>query len=236
MKTKKNLGKQYNPFADLYSKLHQSRNMKSKKDFFGSIVRYAPKNLSNAWILDLGCGAGTDLVKYRKMGFKRVEGIDSSDEMCELAVKKFQKNSHNVQIYTARFDSDEFNTSNDFDLVVSKWAIQTAPKIDPVYKTAYGALKKGGIIVFLTVHPLRQFLEKGKCPKNYFKKEIVKSRIFEKQITVEEPSHTMQEYLSPYFIKHFDLLEFKEGFEFPAAEQIKGDTYPTYVIIVARRK
>jgi hypothetical protein len=32
------------------------------------------------------------------------------------------------------------------------------------------------------------------------------------------------------------LIELVEDYEFPAAEQIGGDIYPTYLIVVARKK
>lgn len=114
--------------------------------------------------------------------------------------------------------------------------MQTSAEIAPIYDEAARLLKKGGHFAFLVTHPIRQFIEKKKTGKDYFKKEIVESVIFAGAITVYEPTHTLREYLGKDFTKHFSLIALEEGPEFPAAEKIGGDNYPTYLIIVAQKK
>jgi ubiquinone/menaquinone biosynthesis C-methylase UbiE len=120
-------------------------------------------------------------------------------------------------------------------VVVSKWAIQTSPEIEPIYKEVARVLKPNGAFLFLACHPLRQFLEKKKHPKDYFKKEMVESILFGGKVVVQEPSHTMNEYLSPFFFEHFRLQGYFEGFD-DAIEMVDGDTYPGFSIFRASRK
>lgn len=234
---KKNLEKQYNSSARNYNQLHVGENKKSTEIFFKIIAEHIKKTKVRGRrnLLDLGCGDGTDFEHYSKQGFKCF-GIDASSKMLSLAKKNFP----NVWTEQASFakpqTSFRVHPGINFNVIVSKWAIQTAKDIQSVYENVNHALAQKGYFIFLTVHPLRQFLEKKKLGKNYFKQEIVASEIFNKQITVYEPTHTLQEYLSPYFLKHFEVLEIKEDYEFPAAEQIGGDIYPTHLIVVARKK
>ncbi len=123
--------------------------------------------------------------------------------------------------------SDQF-----FDVVISKWALQTSANIDPIYQEIIRVMKPNGQLIFLSCHPMRQFIEKKRKGKDYFKKEIVESVFFDGQVTAKEPSHTMNEYLSPFFFQHFTLEAFEEGFD-SAAEKIDGDIYPSYFIIKA---
>lgn len=229
---KKKLEKQYDPHAEKYTDLHIGENQKSTNQFFELVEKHSTRSDTlDLQLLDLGCGAGTDFDFYQSLGFV-CHGIDASSEMCALAHKKYPQTS----IVECQFDKKTIFPKESFGVIVSKWALQTTPNIQTVYAEVVRLLAEGGSFIFLTVHPLRQFLEKKKSGKNYFKQEIVASEIFNKQITVYEPTHTMQEYLSPYFLEHFELLEIKEDYEFPAAEQIGGDIYPTHLIVVARKK
>lgn len=130
-------------------------------------------------------------------------------------------------------------TDKKFDGVVSKWAIQTSFDVPQLLREATRVLKVGGMLVFLTKHPMMQWKEKVRDnghPSDYFKQSIVTSNIYDGTIVLKEPSHTMGEYLSPEFLSNFELLSYQEYSEFPASEQIDGDTFPTFFIVVARRK
>ncbi len=238
---KKNLSTQYNNSAKNYEELHTGENKKSTGIFLNIVLRYIEKiqtiehERSLVHLLDLGCGSGTDFELYSKQRKVCCFGLDASQEMISLVEEKFPKK--------IILECEDFSQKNirpfkgfHFQLIVSKWALQTAEDLSIVWENVDRLLVRDGYFIFLTVHPLRQFLEKKKSGKDYFKQEIVASEIFDKQITVYEPTHTMQDYLSPYFLEHFELLEIKEDYEFPAAEQIGGDIYPTHLIVVARKK
>ena len=205
---KKKLETQYSPFAGKYTGLHVGENHGSTDVFFKIVAKYLATMNYSKRLIDLGCGAGTDFDFYSTQHCI-CAGIDASPEMVALAKEK----NRGVIIRRESFsDKTTFNRSS-FNVVVSKWAIQTAKRIEDVYSYVNDVLCQEGYFIFLTVHPLRQFLEKKKSGKNYFKQEIVASEIFDKQITVYEPTHTIQEYLSPYFLKHFELIELVEDYD-----------------------
>ena len=217
--------KQYDAIAKTYSDIFVENNQDSISAYF----RHLSIPFKGKKVLDLGCGDGYDLSKLKTKG-AIIFGIDSSSEMVQLAQKKNPEGT----IKLGSFDKIPFPDQS-FDIALSKWAFQTAAQIDPIYKEVARVLKPHGTFIFLTCHPLRQFIEKKRSGKDYFKKEIVESVFFDGKVTAKEPSHTLDEYLSPTFFKYFVLEEFEEGND-SGAEKIQGDTYPSYFIIKAHLK
>jgi ubiquinone/menaquinone biosynthesis C-methylase UbiE len=216
---------QYNIYANSYAKNVTKFNQESIDAYF----QHIPASLKNKKLLDLGCGNGNDLL-YFKNRKAIIHGLDGSFEMVQLARKA---NPEGI-IEIGSFDKIPFPDQS-FDFIVSKWALQTAKSIQPVYEEIIRVLKPNGSLIYLACHPIRQFLEKKKKKKNYFKKEIVKSSFFNGKVIAFEPSHTMNEYLSPFFFEHFTLESFEEGLD-SAAEKINNDIYPSYFIIKASLK
>lgn len=144
-------------------------------------------------------------------------------------------NKNVTEVRNESFSSKVSFWNNQFGLIVSKYAMQTAENISPIYTDVARLLDKNGYFIFLVVHPFRQFLEKKKQSKDYYKKESIKSIIFGGKITVTEPSHTLSEYINKDFLDAFSLIDLQEESDFPNSEQINGDIYPT-IIIAAQKK
>jgi ubiquinone/menaquinone biosynthesis C-methylase UbiE len=217
--------KQYNAFAKKYSEVFVENNQDSITAYF----RYLDLPLEGKRVLDLGCGDGYDLSQIKLKGAV-ICGIDSSEEMVKLAQ---QKNPEGI-VKTGCFEKIPFQ-DHSFDIVISKWAFQTSPNIDPIYHEIARVMKPNGELIYLASHPIRQFMEKKRKGKDYFKKEIVESVFFDGQVTAKEPSHTLNEYLSPTFFNYFTLEAYEEGYD-SGAEKVDGDIYPSYFIIKARLK
>ena len=148
-------------------------------------------------------------------------------------VKIAQDKNHNGIIKVGHVDNIPFE-DNTFDIVISKWALQLVEYIDPVYKEILRVLKPGGNLIYLSSSPIRQFLLKKSPKRNYFKKEIIKTSFFKGEITDFQPSHTLTEYLSPFFLSHFMLEEYDEGYYESSCENLSNDVYPMYFIMKAR--
>jgi len=225
MKKDKKLIQQYDNFSDTFSVSQVDYNRKSNKKYFEFINQL---NLENKKILDLGCGDGTELEKFESRG-SLVGGVDSSCELVEIAKEK------GLDVTLGSFEKMKFK-NNFFDVVTSKYALQTVHHLEKTYDEVNRVLKKGGIFYFMVVHPFRQFIEKKDKKANYFEKTVVNSVLFDGTITVEEPTHTMSEYINSKVLENFDLVVHEEGEDFISAEQIEGKRYPTYLIIGLKKK
>ena len=157
----KKISKQYDNFANKFS-INQRYENRTNITKFREQLNF---NFKNKKVIDFGCGDGYEL-KFLKRKGAIVYGFDSSKEMVNLA----KKNLKGEQIKEGLFEKVPFE-SNLFDFVISKYALQTSRNIEPIYKEIVRVLKKKGYLIFLVVHPLRQFIEKKK--KTISKKKLL---------------------------------------------------------------
>ncbi len=227
MKTIK-LKKQYkNKVSDIYADVYYQQNQKSRELFY----KILGKNLKGKKLVDLACGDGLDLVYYDKLGADTF-GIDMSKDFVSAAKKNNPKLANQITI-------DDFENlklpKNKFNIVVSKYAIQTSSRIDKVFNEAHRILKPKGEFYLLVTHPIRQYVERRGKNKNYFIPKVVNSILFDGALTVREPAHTFLEYLSPEILSKFDLQLFDEKYD-SAAEQIDGDVYPGFMVMKFKKR
>lgn len=129
---------QYDNFADKYSNIFLEKNQKSITAYF----KQFDFSLKDQQILDLGCGDGHDLSLFKAKGAK-IFGIDASEEMIRLSRMK----NPEADIRLGYFDKIPFS-DHIFDIVVSKWALQTAINIEPIYHEIARVMKPGGKLIF----------------------------------------------------------------------------------------
>jgi ubiquinone/menaquinone biosynthesis C-methylase UbiE len=217
--------KQYNFVAKKYSDMVVEGNSDSITAYF----RHLAIPFEGRRVLDLGCGDGYDLSQIKLRG-ALIYGIDASEEMIKLAQ---EKNPDGI-IELGYFDKIPFQEQF-FDIVISKWALQIAADLDPIYREIARVIKPNGQLIFLSAHPIRQFMDKKFEHKDYFKQELVEAIFFDGELREIAPSHTMNEYLSPTFFSYFILEAYEEGYD-KTVEKVNGDTYPSYFIIKARAR
>lgn len=215
------IDKQYNTFAKDFSD-SVSLPLISRNVFY----KILGDDLSGKSLLDVACGDGTDLVYYQEKG-AIVSGIDASEELIDIAKAKLP----NSEINVALLENLPFN-ENTFDIVVSKYAIQTSENLEKSLYELSRVAKPGALILYLVTHPLRQFLEKKEKFRDYYKQEKVDSVLFKGEIVAQEPSHTFSEYFSEKVLQNMKLISITEGSDFSdtSAQQVGGDYYPTFMI------
>ncbi|MFH1590267.1 MAG: class I SAM-dependent methyltransferase [archaeon] len=224
---KYNLQTQYNGFTNKFIEGTDIHNKISRREYYSALETIL---FSQKKVLDVGCGDGYDIKKLlRKKAF--MHGIDSSKNL----VEKARKNNPNASIIEGNMECLPYEDSF-FDVVLSKYVLQTSTNVPKVLAEMDRVLKPGGIITYLTVHPLRQFLEKKKHPKDYFKQEIVESIFFGGTVSAQEPTHTMNKYLNPEFLRNFRITYFKEHTDFPSSEKVDGDIYPCFFVLKAEKR
>ena len=214
---------QYDHIAVAFSRSHRKWNSTNRSALYRA-MRFP---MEGKKVLDAGCGDGTDMLHFQQRG-ARVYGCDVSQELLQIARRKCP----GARLEQCSFSNTPFRDFF-FDAVYSKYAMQHDADIAAIYREVRRVLKPGGIFVFLVAHPFRQFMEKRGT--NYFRQEIVHSRIFGKTLVVDEPSHMLAEYFSNYFLHYFSLLSFREQVD-PGTEKIGGCTYPGFFIVKAAKK
>ncbi|HWN71815.1 MAG TPA: class I SAM-dependent methyltransferase [Haliangium sp.] len=196
-----------------------------REKFYARLDFIAP----GARLLDLGCGGGKDLVHYRGLGAV-VHGVDSSPEMVSSARQRVP----GADVLVSVLDRIPFPDQH-FDVVLSKYAIQSVADVGAVFREIHRVLAPGGTLMYLAVHPFRQFFERRRPDADYFAPTIVESSFFQGKITVREPTHTLNDYLSVDFLSRFDIDDFLEGVE-PSAEMVGALRYPGFMIVRARKR
>ena len=222
------LAKQYNNFADDFSE-NQDIGVKSNKfsrEIFYSHIDFLKPGMK---LLDLACGDGLDLVHYKKLGAD-IYGLDASKELIKIAKERLP----DAELKIGLFENIPFE-DNYFDIVLSKYAIMTSANMEQAFKEIHRVLKSDGMMMYLVVHPFRQFFEKKDEKTDYFEQKIVDSHILANTVTVKEPTHTMKEYLSNFLFKNFDVQAYDEHWE-PSAEFIDGKKYPGFFILKAKKR
>lgn len=225
---KHEIKKQYNDFSNTYSE--NINYDESSNSLFYEQIDF---DLADKKILDIGCGDGSDLKKISEQGAV-VYGVEPSEEFVKSAKQLNPTGIIKVSV------AEEIPFSNEmFDIVVSKWALQTCTDLEKALSEAARVLKPGGMLVLLSKHPMQQYFGKMReygNSSNYFEQKVSTLHIFNGKIALKEPTHTMNEYFNSNFLSKFEIINFKESFDFPASEQFHGGVYPTYFVIKARKK
>lgn len=220
----------YNEFASEYAKgtaTYQSEI--EARDYYRSLL---PSNLEGAFILDVGCGSGQDAEYYANLGAK-LSGIDISEKEIALAKEK------NIGKFRVGDMKELPYNSNTFDLVTSWYALQASDNVPKALEEMIRVAKPKATILILAKHPIRNLLEgwQNNGKMDYYQKGNVTSYIFDRTITLNEPSHTIMEYLNPRLLQIAELQLLEERTDFPGSEQvIPRLTYPTHFIMKLQKK
>jgi len=110
------------------------------------VYRYYPreKQKKDVRILEVGCGAGSNLWFAAREGFD-VSGIDGSHSAIEYAKERFKKEALDGDLRVGDFTSLPF-TDNSFDLVIDRGALTCAglTACQKAVSEIWRVLKKGG--------------------------------------------------------------------------------------------
>jgi ubiquinone/menaquinone biosynthesis C-methylase UbiE len=205
----------------------QSSILKSCEDQARAFIRRSlPASLAGMRLLDLGCGNGTDITIYEEMGAD-VWGLDSSAFMVGEARKVAKRPE---QVLLGQIEEIPLPDTS-FDVIVSRFALHYASDIPSVFAQLHRVIRPGGKIVLVNSHPMSDFhFQKQKV---YGQQEIVTMPLYGGQLMVSYPSHTFSNYLSPVFLRSFDLVDL---FEYTQEQRTGTLHLPTAFGIAAVRR
>lgn len=200
---------------------------KRKEDLSTKFILKNLPDLKGKSVLDFGCGHGKMIKKLEKMRAKELLGIDESEVMIKEA-KGFLGRSHGL--FVKDIQKTGFKDKY-FDAVVGRFALHYLDSFEKAYREIARILKRGGVLIFVVDHPLRD-LQKKKS-KSYWKQEEIKIRLYDGKVAIRFPSHTIGDYFSKEFFKHFYVDNFEEDVSLEA--QTKKEL-PDYLAVRAIRK
>lgn len=110
---------------------------------------------SDADVLEIGCGAGTDLCEFARHG-ARVVGIDITDKAVELASGRLR--AEGLPGTASRYDGQHLPFGEEtFDLVYSWGVLHHSQHMEEIFAEAHRVLRPGGQLV-LMLYNRRSFL------------------------------------------------------------------------------
>jgi len=111
--------------------------------------KFIPPNGDGIKMLDLGCGSGYHLAKYRERGFELV-GVDGSEEM----LKEARKINPDIEFYQGDVTSIPLPDAS-FDYVLCIEVLRYLPDINPCLREIARVLKPGGTALVTAAPPLQ---------------------------------------------------------------------------------
>jgi len=204
--------------------------------------------LKNQKILDTGCGTGI-LSKILSDNGAKVTGIDISEKMIDIA-KDYCKGL-GIKFDVGSVDDLPYDNSS-FDKIVSSLVIHYFEDADKVFKEFNRVLKKGGILVFSTNHPVNSCIDDFTEYKN--KPAMIVSDYFTRRKfywssrklgDTKIPSfHFTFEDIIDYILNNgFQIEDFKETKLSERDKEVTGEEkynkwryLPTFVVFKCRKK
>ena len=111
--------------------------------------RFLPESGAGTRLLDVGCGTGYHLARYRERGFE-VAGIDGSEGMLGHA----REANPDIEFLQSDVDKIPYPDSS-FDIVLSIEVLRYLPDISPCISEMARVLKPGGMCLVTAAPPLQ---------------------------------------------------------------------------------
>jgi len=223
----KEVRKIYNRIAERYHKL-------SANHFFNAYLEVPAttsllKNVKGKKVLDLGCGTGRHTIILKNKGAK-VWGLDLSPKMLEIAKTEIKGVDFKIgTVYKLPYKS------NFFDIIVSGLAVEYFKDIDKAFKEIRRVLKKDGIFVFSTKHPLLEISKhiKGRPYTfrkfgNYFKEGRTYAHWPTFMTNIPYYHRTLQSWIRAIVRNKFVIENFVDAKPLKEGKKVNPNAYKSY--------
>lgn len=111
-------------------------------------------NLENKKVLDLGCGTGRFSFLFEKEDAASILGIDISENMLEIAKKRFVERTSKVEFIQG--DISNFNTyiKETYDFIFSSTTFHYISDLESIFRNIFDSLDENGVCIISVMHPL----------------------------------------------------------------------------------
>ena len=154
----KNIFESISSEYDFMNDLMTFKNHSKWKKEIAEIAKYS----SPRKILDVATGTGDIAINMSKINGSKVEGVDVSENMLEIARKKIDKlKIDNISLKTCEAESLFFN-DNHFDIISIGYGVRNFSDLEKGLSESYRVLKKNGKLIILETsipeNPVIKFL------------------------------------------------------------------------------
>jgi len=175
-------------------------------------------------VLDVGCGTGLDLERYKAMGLSNLHGIDPTEEFLEKARALL---GDQADVREGCFEVIPYEDGA-FDVVVSRHALHYCKDVRASLREAARVLTPGGLLMVVVSHPLVDALETADGDGN------ITITLFGGTTPITFPKHTLPEYFCATFLFNFELVLVKEYLGTEQDRHTNG--LPNALCFIARKK
>jgi ubiquinone/menaquinone biosynthesis C-methylase UbiE len=212
----------YNTNGKKYVNRQREFYSKSKDTGRDYLRKSLSANIKNMTVVDIGCGAGDDLIAYSEMGAADVIGIEPAMTMLEEAKKSIAKDRSNIKLVAGEWNHLPL-TDASVDAVTARYSLHLLPDFKTAFPEVARVLKKDGLFLIATLYPQH---DAG------IAKEKIKTLIFNGELTVENPPHIMDDYVGEECLKYF-VVEEKLPY---SMNEDRKEAQPTGLLLKLRRK
>lgn len=153
-------------------------------------------------LLEIGCGAGTDLLEFAKRGAK-CYAVDLTPKHIELTKKLFRHNGLSVKAQIQDATALKFKERS-FDVIYSHGVLHHIPNIHKVLNEIYRVLKKGGKAYLMVYHKRSFDYCKMLAYHGIMKRQLLRKKTSEIISEVVEANSTKSKpYVRVYAIEEF---------------------------------
>jgi len=210
-------------------------------------------NVKDKIILDIGCGFGDHIKRLSKRGAKKIIGFDASSELIKIAK---EQNITFSEFYIGNMNQKLRFKNQIFDIVFSSLALHYVKNLNQLLSEIHRVLKKGGVFIFSTGHPVFDLINQSPTHLIGIKK-IKNKRIIYGNYFDESPKETdlgsflgkMKVYCYTYetlintaLKNNFELISYVDAKPIPNSRKYNAGKYelttklPTFMLFKFRKK
>tara|TARA_Y100000310_G_scaffold329906_1_gene400582 strand:+ start:3660 stop:4400 length:741 start_codon:yes stop_codon:yes gene_type:complete len=209
-------------------------------------------DVKNKVVLDMGCGFGDHSRKLSQKGAKKIIGFDLSKELIRFAN---EQKIPNCEFEVGNLNQKLQYKSGYFDVVFAGLAIHYIKNLNQLFKEVKRVLKKNGIFVFSTGHPIFDLINQSPEFKIGVRlvgnKRIIDGNYFDESLKktdlggvgkVKLYSYTFETFIKSGLNNKFELIDYVDAKPVPSSKRYDYEKYklattlPTFILFKWRKK
>jgi len=210
---KEQVAQMFNNIARRYDFLNHFLSLGIDKIWRRKAIHYLKDIGPNPVILDVASGTGDLAIEALRLNPEKVIGIDISDEMLNIGIKKIKKKNHDSVIKLQKGDSENLQFEDQtFDGLTVAFGVRNFEDLSKGLREMYRVLKSGGKAIILEFSKPKAFPVKQLY--NFYFKAILP--LIGKMVSKDRSAYTyLPESVSLFperkeFIKELEKAGFKE--------------------------